>query len=45
MHGATMMIKRVTGVFPGGGGGKKRPLRKANNLTTNRGHCHVICEP
>ena len=26
-------------------GGKKRPVRKAENLTTILGHCHVIWEP
>jgi hypothetical protein len=28
-----------------GGGGKKRSVRKADNLTTILGHCHVIWEP
>ena len=26
-------------------GGKKRPVRKADNFTTIPGHCHVIWEP
>ena len=26
-------------------GGKKRPVLKADNLTTILGHCHVIWEP
>ena len=26
-------------------GGKKRPLRKADNVTTILVHCHVIWEP
>ena len=25
--------------------GQKRPMRKADNLTTKLGHCHVIWEP
>ena len=33
--------KWVPGVFPGD---KKRPVRKAENLTTILGYCHVIWE-
>ena len=34
--------KRVSGVFSGG---KKRPVRKTDKLTTILGHSHVIWEP
>jgi len=34
--------KWIPGAFPGG---KKRPVRKADNLTTTLGHCQVIWEP
>ena len=41
--GSTQSLKEMsTRVFPGG---KKRPVRKADNLSTILGHCHVIWEP
>ena len=41
--GSTQSVTEMSsGVFPGG---KKRPLRKADNLTTILGHCDVIWEP
>jgi len=37
----SLLQKWVPGVFPEG---KKRPVHKANNLTTILGHCHIIWE-
>ena len=36
------LTEMSTSIFPGG---KSGPVRKADNLTTILGHCHVIWEP
>ena len=43
--GSTQPLTEMSTSSISWGGGKKRPVRKADNLTTILGHCHVIWEP